>query len=131
MTGPTIGQQLDATLANLVTKDDITDLKAELKADMAGLKSELKAEMKAFVTHEQLNTIIKAAVRELVQVINQNTEDLREDLNDAGRKIRTKVRDRSGYSADPPPRPFPLALVTSATPLLPAPGLRSCPSRAP
>jgi gas vesicle protein len=99
MTGPTIGQQLDATLANLVTKDDITDLKAELKADMAGLKSELKAEMKAFVTHEQLNTIIKAAVRELVQVINQNTEDLREDLNDAGIKIRTKVRDRSGYSS--------------------------------
>jgi hypothetical protein len=107
MTGPTIGQQLDATLANLATKDDIADLKAAMKSDMSGLKSELKADMaglkselKAFVTHEQLNTIIKAAVRELVQVINQNTEDLREDLNDAGIKIRTKVRDRSGYSAE-------------------------------
>jgi hypothetical protein len=103
MTGPTIGQQLDATLANLATKQDLErfatkeDLKNfATKDDIA----DLKAEMKAYVTHDQLNIIIKAAVHELVQMINQNTEDLREDLNSAGVKIRTKVRGRGSYSAE-------------------------------
>jgi hypothetical protein len=107
MTGPTIGQQLDATLANLATKQDLErfatkeDLKNfATKEDIADLKADIKAEMKAYVTHDQLNIIIKAAVHELVQVINQNTEDLREDLNSAGVKIRTKVRGRGSYSAE-------------------------------
>jgi hypothetical protein len=107
MTGPTIGQQLDATLANLATKQDLErfatkeDLKNfATKDDIADLKADIKAEMKAYVTHDQLNIIIKAAVHELVQVINQNTEDLREDLNSAGVKIRTKVRGRGSYSAE-------------------------------
>jgi hypothetical protein len=100
MTGSTIGQQLDATLANLATKDDIADLKAAMKSDMSGLKAELKAEMKAYVTHEQLNIVIKAAVRERVQVINQNTEDLREDLANSGIKFRTRTRGGGNYSAE-------------------------------
>jgi predicted nucleic acid-binding Zn-ribbon protein len=117
MTGSTIGQQLDAKLADLATKDDIAGLKADisglksdmsglksdmsgLKSDMSGLKADLKAEMKAYVTHEQLNIIIKAAVQELVQVINQNTEDLREDLANSGIKFRTRTRGRGNYSAE-------------------------------
>ena len=116
MTGPTIGRQLDATLANLATKQDLErfatkedlknfatkeDLKNfATKDDIADLKAEIKAEMKAYVTHDQLNITIKAAVHELVQAINQNTEDLREDLNNAGIKIRTKVRGRGSYSAE-------------------------------
>ena len=62
MTGPTIGQQLDATLTNLATKQDLgrfatkEDLKNfATKDDIADLKAEIKAEMKAYVTHDQLN----------------------------------------------------------------------------
>jgi len=108
MTGPTIGQQLDATLTNLATKQDLErfatkdDLKNfatkddfknfATKDDITELKAELKAELKSFVTHDQLNIIIKAAVHELVQVINRNTEDLREDLNRQGIAVRAKAR---------------------------------------
>jgi hypothetical protein len=42
--------------------------------------------------------VVRAAVQELVQVINRNTEELREDLNRAGFPVRTKVR--GGYSAE-------------------------------
>src|SRR3954470_13174298 len=86
MTGPTIGQQLDATLTNLATKQDLErfatkdDLKNfatkddfknfATKDDITELKAELKSELKSFVTHDQLNIVIKAAVHELVQVIN-------------------------------------------------------------
>ena len=98
MTGPTIGQQLDATLANLATKQDLE--RFATKDDIADLKADLKAEMKAYVTHDQLNITIKAAVHELVQVINQNTEDLREDLANSGIKFQTRTRGRGNYSAE-------------------------------
>ena len=98
MTGPTIGQQLDATLTNLATKQDLE--RFATKDDIAEMKADLKAEMKAYVTHDQLSIVIKAAVHELVQVINQNTEDLREDLANSGIKFRTRTRGRGNYSAE-------------------------------
>ena len=67
---------------------------------MAELKSELKAEMKALSPMSSLIQSSKRLCSELVQVINQNTEELREDLNDAGIKIRTKVRAAAVYSAE-------------------------------
>ena len=76
MTGPTIGQQLDATLANLATKQDL----------------------ERFATRDELHAVVRAAVQELVQVINRNTEELREDLNRAGFPVRTKAR--GSYSAE-------------------------------
>jgi hypothetical protein len=76
MTGPTIGQQLDATLANLATKQDL----------------------ERFATRDELHAVVRGAVQELVQVLNRNTEELREDLNRAGFPVRTKAR--GSYSAE-------------------------------
>ena len=76
MTGPTIAQQLDATLANLATKQDL----------------------ECFATRDELHAVVRAAVQELVGVINRNTEELREDLNRAGFPVRTKAR--GSYSAE-------------------------------
>ena len=55
--------------------------------------------MKTYVTHDSLIYDHQAAVHELVQVINRNTEELREDLNRAGLQVRTKDV-RGGYSAE-------------------------------
>lgn len=96
MTGPTIGQQLDATLVSLATKQDLE--RFATKEDLERFAT--KEDIKSFATREELYAVVRAAVKELVQVINQNTEDLREDLNEAGIKIKTKVRNRSGYSAE-------------------------------
>jgi len=68
MTGPTIGQQLDAKFEELATKKDLQELRFEMHA------------------------IVKAAVQEIVQVVNRNTDELREDLNRIGIPVRTIPR---------------------------------------
>jgi glutaredoxin 2 len=105
MTGPTIGQQLDAMLSNLATKQDLERFATKEDLERFATKEDIKnfatkEDLKSFATREELYAVVRAAIKELVQVINQNTEDLREDLNEAGIKIRTKVRNRSGYSAE-------------------------------
>jgi hypothetical protein len=103
MTGPTIGQQLDATLTNLATKQDLERFATKEDLERFATKEDLKnfatkEDIKNFATREELYTVVRAAVQELVQVINRNTEELREDLNRAGFPVRTKAR--GGYSAE-------------------------------
>ncbi|UEM05564.1 hypothetical protein JL101_009040 [Skermanella rosea] len=82
MVQETIGEQLDDALAKLATKQDLMDLRSELKQDHLELRNEL-------------HVIVKAAVQELVQVINQNTDDLCKELNRVGVPVRTRTRHTS------------------------------------
>jgi rRNA-processing protein FCF1 len=85
MTSPTIGQQLDVSLANLATKQDFEYFAT-------------KEDLKNLAAREELYSVVRAAVQELVQVINRNDEELREDSNRAGIPVRTKAR--GSYSAE-------------------------------
>ena len=82
MVQETIGEQLDDALAKLATKQDLMDLRSELKQDHLKLRNEL-------------HVIVKAAVQELVQVINQNTDNLCKELNRVGVPVRTRTRHTS------------------------------------
>ena len=68
MTGPTIGQQLDATLANLATKQDLErfatkeDLKNfATKDDIADLKADIKAEILASISLKEHSRVVAGA----------------------------------------------------------------------
>ncbi|UEM23218.1 hypothetical protein JL100_010910 [Skermanella mucosa] len=109
MVQETIGEQLDDALAKLATKQDLVELRSELKQDMSELpfatkqdQVELRNELRGFATKQdhvelrsELHLIVKAAVQELVQVINQNTDDLCKELNRVGIPVRTRTRHTS------------------------------------
>jgi gas vesicle protein len=108
----TVGQHLDATLSNLATKQDLdnlrselrrdmaelpfatkqdlSDLRSELKQDMAGLRTELKQDM--IELRNEMTDIVRSVAKDIVQVINKNTENLRNDLNKVGVRVKTTGR---------------------------------------
>lgn len=90
---PTPGQALDEVLSKLATKEDLRasadETKAVLRSELKATEDRLRGEFKAE---------IRAAIREIVEAVNTNTDQLREDLNAVGVKVRTVPRGPSGKS---------------------------------